>query len=102
MIPPPPSYRPNATVLAANECLHSAFDHGRPAELTVTGGPDDIGHTAKTFYRVVGLRTLEVIWEDIPPSGPIQAAKLSDCSTLTDENGQIGASGCHPSQPTYD
>ena len=100
-IPAPPTYRPSAAVLAANRCLTAAFDAGRPAELTVSSGPDDIQHTGKSFYRVVGLRSMEVIWEDIPPSGPIRAAKLSNCKTLTDVNGQIGASDCHPSGPVY-
>ncbi len=101
MVPAAPTYRPSPGVLAANACLRSAFEAGRPAELTVTGGPDDVGHTGKSFYRVVGRHTLEVIWEDIPPNGPIEAASLSDCTTLTDVNGQIGAIDCHPAHPRY-
>jgi hypothetical protein len=96
--PPPP---PTTKVVAANTCLSTAFQSGHPAELTVTNGPDDIGHTGKTFYRVVRPHTLDVIWEDIPPSGPIQAAELSDCTTLTVAHGQIGADSCHPTYPTY-
>lgn len=100
-IPTPISHRPSAAVLQANHCLSAAFYAGRPAELTVSGGPDDIQHTSKTFYRVVGLHRMEIIWEDIPKEGPIQASKLSDCATLTDVNGQIGADNCHPPYPTY-
>ena len=66
---PAANYRPGEKVLAANRCLLSSFDDGRPAELIVTGGPDDIGHTGVAFYRVVGRHRLDVIWEDIPPSG---------------------------------
>jgi hypothetical protein len=69
--------------------------------LTVTAGPDDIAHTFQSFYRVVGRHVLEVIFEDIPPSGPIQASKLSDCTALPDANGQIQAADCHPPYPSY-
>ena len=97
---PSPTYRPSAAVQAANQCLGSAFSQGQPAELTVSGGPDDVGHRFRSFYRIVGPHTLEVIWEDIPPSGPIQASKLSDCTTLTDINGRIGGDDCHLPFPT--
>jgi hypothetical protein len=101
MAPASPSYQPSEKIIAANGCLEAAFNDGRPAELAVISGPDDIGHTWKTFYRVVRRHVLEVISEDIPPSGRIQAAKLSDCTTLTDVGGQIGADACHPAGPAY-
>jgi hypothetical protein len=69
--------------------------------LTVDSGPDDIGHTLRSFYRVVRPHTAEVIFEDIPPSGPINADKLSDCPMLTNLNGPIEATNCHPSTPSY-
>jgi hypothetical protein len=101
MIPAARMPPPDGSVLAANRCLSRAFNEGRPAELTVTGGPDDIGHTSRSFFRVVGPNTLEIIWEDIPPHGPIEAARLSDCKALTDVNGQIWAKDCHPTYPVY-
>ena len=100
MIPPPADYRPPPVEEAADRCLLAAFTDGRPAELTVSGGPDDIGHTARTFLRVVGLRTVDVIWEDIPPHGRIEAAELTGCTVLTYDHGRLDAARCHPNRPT--
>lgn len=100
MTVPPATYRPGPRVLAANRCLLSAFADGRSAELIVTGGPDDIGHRTVTFYRVVA-RHVTVIWEDIPPTGPINAGELSGCAALSDDNGLIDAADCRPVQPSW-
>jgi hypothetical protein len=69
--------------------------------LTVDSGPDDIGHTLRSLYRVVRPHTAEVIFEDIPRAGPINADELSDCPTLTNLNGPIEATNCHSSTPSY-
>ena len=101
MTAPPADYRPTRAEAAADRCLLAAFTDGRPAELTVSGGPDDIGHTARTFFRVVGRRTVDVIWEDIPPHGRVEAAELTGCNALGEVHGLLEAFDCHPAYPSY-
>jgi hypothetical protein len=67
---------------SVDRCLLAAYEDGKPAEILVTTPVDDVGSHSILYYRVRGPGLAELIIEDIPSRGRIDA-RVVVCQSLT-------------------
>ena len=82
----PPPTTPKQT--SVNRCIMAAYQEGRPAEARVTNPPDDTQTVLVLYYRVLGDHRAQLIVEEIPKVGRIDA-RVVDCNGLTETQGQL-------------
>ena len=76
---------------AVDGCILASIRAGRQAEATVTEPPDDTRTVAVLYFRVIAPGRAEVIIEEIPTRGPIEA-RVTPCRTIEVLNGSLTCS----------
>lgn len=87
----PPRAPTTPQQVSVDHCIIAAYQAGRQAEATVAEPPDDTGSVLVLYYRVLGPGDAQVVIEQIPKVGRIEAW-VSSCRSITTVNGDLTCS----------